>query len=213
NLPAILERINKVKEHRQKSKRGATLKLAQTPYLFGEIRQPKSKYLLIPLVSSEKREYIPMAFMEKGEIANNSCATVEGLSVFQFGVLTSRMHMTWMSQIGGRLEGRFRYSNDVIYNTFPWPEPSATSKKKIETLVGELLAERKSHLDKGETYAGLYDPLRMPKTLRTLHTKLDREIEKLYTKKSLKTDLERLEILFELYTKYTNKNQTLVQPN
>jgi type I restriction-modification system DNA methylase subunit len=204
HFPKLEERIKNVRAYRLKSKRESTKKLADTPYLFGEIRQPESDYILIPLHSSEHRKYIPIAFLPPTYIANNSCSVIEHASLFHFGVLTSTMHMTWVKYVCGRLEGRYRYSNKLVYNNFPWPEkPTAKQIEEVEARVKDLLAERESFAD--TSLANLYDPLFMPKKLLDAHKKLDKAVERCYQSKAFKTDLERLQFLFELYGKYSTK--------
>ena len=200
-LPKVEERIKNVKACRLKSNRESTRRLAETPYLFGEIRQPKNDYILIPLHSSEHRKYIPIAFFPSTFIANNSCSVIENASIYHFGVLTSSMHMAWTRHVCGRLESRYRYSNVLVYNNFPWPEnPSAKQIEEVEARVKDLLTVRESFAD--TSLADLYDPRFMPKKLSDTHKKLDRAVERCYRSKVFKTDLERLQFLFELYDKY-----------
>jgi len=202
-IPKVEERIKNIRVYRLKSKRGSTKRLAETSYLFGEIRQPESDYILIPLHSSEHRKYIPIAFLPPTSIANNSCSVIEDATFYHFGVLTSGMHMTWVKYVCGKLEGRYRYSNKLVYNNFPWPEkPSAKQIKEVETSVKDLLVVRESYAD--SSLADLYDPLLMPKKLLEAHKKLDRAVERCYWPKAFKTDLERLQFLFELYNKCTD---------
>ena len=197
----IEERIKNIRAYRVKSKRESTKKLADTPYLFGEIRQPKTDYILIPLHSSEHRKYIPIAFLPPTYIANNSCSVIEHARLYHFGVLTSAMHMTWVRQMCGRIKSDYRYSNKLVYNNFPWPEsPTAKQIEEVEVRVKDLLAVRESFAD--TSLADLYDPFLMPKTLLDAHKKLDRAVERCYQSKAFKTDLERLQFLFALYDKY-----------
>ncbi|HUV80583.1 MAG TPA: DNA methyltransferase [Candidatus Bathyarchaeia archaeon] len=199
--PKVEERIKNVKAYRLKSNRESTRRLAETPYLFGEIRQPKNDYILIPLHSSEHRKYIPIAFFPPTVIANNSCSVIENASLYHFGVLTSAMHMAWMRHVCGRLESRYRYSNVLVYNNFPWPEnPTEKQVEEVEARVKDLLAVRESYAD--TSLADLYDPILMPKKLLDTHKKLDRVAERCYRPKAFKTDLERLQFLFELYDAY-----------
>ncbi len=122
-VPPVMEAVAKVRELRLASKREATRRLAATPALFGEIRQPESgNYLLIPATSSENREYVPMSFMPFGVIANNAALIVPGATLYHFGVLTSSAHMAWMRVVAGRLKSDYRYSAAIVYNNFPWPE-------------------------------------------------------------------------------------------
>lgn len=199
----IQERVKKVQDYRFKSKREATIRLAEAPSLFGEIRQPdSSEYILIPLHSSEHRKYIPMAFLSHDKIASNSCSIIKNASLYHFGILTSSMHMAWVRQICGRLENRYRYSNNLVYNNFPFPEkPPLRQISNVEMQVKKVFYIRKGY--SGSSLADLYDPLSMPKKLLDAHKELDRAVERCYRTQPFKSDLERLEFLFELYGRYT----------
>lgn len=203
NLSGVKERIRKVKEYRQKSKREATKKLAEQPALFGEIRQPDSNYVFIPLTTSENRRYIPMAFFSKENIVNNTCSIIPKANLYHFGVLTSEMHMAWMRQICGRMKSDYRYSNNLVYNNFPWPEnPSPERVKKVEECARRVLDVRKAY---DSPLSDLYGPLSMPKHLLDAHKALDKAVDKCYTSKPFNSDLERLTLLFELYGRYNKK--------
>jgi hypothetical protein len=202
SLPEVKKRVDAVKIYRAASKREATRKLADYPSLFGEIRQPDSSFVLIPLHSSENRKYIPMAFFDKSHITNNSCATLPNASLYHFGILQSAMHMAWTRQVCGRLEGRYRYSNNIVYNNFPWPEsPKPVQVKRVETAAQKVLDSRAKF--PGSTLADLYDPSAMPKMLVDAHRELDSAVDACYRSKAFKNELERLVFLFELYKKYT----------
>ena len=197
-------RVDGVREHRQKSKRQTTKELADSPTLFGEIRQPDSRYLLIPSVSSETRRYIPMAFMPKTVIGSNLVLFVPCATNYHFGVLSSAMHMAWVRQVGGRLESRYRYSNRLVYNNFPWPqEPSEKQRAAVESAAQAVLDARKEHLAKGCTLADLYDPLAMPPPLVKAHKALDRAVDRCYRREPFTSDRQRVEFLFALYEKLT----------
>ncbi len=202
-LSNIQERIKKVRDYRLKSKRESTVKLAETAYLFGEIRQPDSgDYILIPRHSSEHRKYIPMAFLSSDNVAGDSCCIVKNANPYHFGVLTSSMHMAWVRQICGRLESRYRYSNNLVYNNFPFPEnPTPKQISNVEVQVKKVLDIRKEF--NSSSLADIYDPLLMPKKLLDAHKGLDSAVERCYRTKTFKSDLERLEFLFELYDEYT----------
>ena len=205
DLKNIRERVKNVRDYRLNSKRKATRNLAETPYLFGEIRQPDSgKYILIPLHSSEHRKYIPMAFLSHDNIVNNSCSIVKNATLYHFGILTSSMHMAWVRQICGRIKSDYRYSNNLVYNNFPFPK-NATPKQIsiVETQVKNVLKIR--NVFKDSSLADLYDPIYMNKNLISAHKKLDRAVERCYRTKTFKSDLERLEYLFELYNKYVSE--------
>jgi hypothetical protein len=200
-IPLIKERVIKVKEHRLKSKREATKKLALQPYLFAEIRQPKTNYILIPRHSSEFRDYIPIGFFNPEFIVADSCLSIPNASLYHFGILNSEMHMVWVKQICGRLEGRYRYSNNLVYNNFSWiKNPSEKEIKKIEKCVKIIFSVRKKQKC---SLAEMYNQFSMPKELLNVHQKLNRIVDKLYRKKSFKSDIERIEHLFELYEDYT----------
>ncbi|MFH0955311.1 MAG: DNA methyltransferase [Candidatus Micrarchaeota archaeon] len=205
-LTFVKERIEKVKQYRKSSKREATIKLAEQPALFGEIRQPNSDYIFIPLTTSEGRHYIPMAFLTKNYIVNNTCSIIPNAELYHFGILMSSMHMAWVSAVCGRMKGDYRYSNNLVYNNFPWPKEITTAQKLlISRRAKEVLTARESF--KGSTLADLYNPLAMPKKLLVAHKKLDLAVEKLYSKKKLKTQLEKLTVIFGKYLEY-EKPQT-----
>lgn len=164
NLKEVHKRIDAVKLLRLKSSRAATQKLAAFPTLFGEIRQPDSNYILIPRHSSENRQYIPMGFFEPKFIVSDSCLAIDNASFFEFGILHSQMHMTWINYVCGKLEGRYRYSNEIVYNNYPWPkDPSDKNKKAVEEKAQHVLDVRAEFPN--SSLADLYDPLTMPPKL------------------------------------------------
>ncbi|MDQ5883492.1 MAG: hypothetical protein QG654_406 [Patescibacteria group bacterium] len=201
NIPGVLERIEKVKKVRLESKREATKKLAKIPALFGEIRQPKEKYLLVPFVSSENREIIPMGYFSSDFIATNRVAIVPEADLYLFGVLTSAMHMVWVDRVCGRLESRYNYSIGIVYNNFPWPENlTEEQKKKVEDSAQKVLDTR-THFPTS-SLADLYDPNTMPPELVKAHDELDRAVDACYGRKFASKE-DRIEFLFDLYKKYT----------
>jgi len=204
NLPGVVERIDNVRNYRLESKRDSTVKLAETPYLFGEIRQPEDgDYILIPLHSSEHRKYIPIDILSHTNIANNSCSIVKNADLYHFGVLTSSMHMAWVRQICGRIKSDYRYSNKLVYNNFPWPKnPISRHVVNVEKRVQELIDIRKEYDD---SLRDLYNPRFTPKKLIDAHKKLDRIVELCYRPKKFNSDLERLQYLFELYDDYVTE--------
>lgn len=205
-MPEVLKRVEGVQKHREESKRETTKELSAKPSLFGEIRQPQNPYLLVPRVSSERRNYVPIGFMKPMDIASDSCLVIPDATPFHFGVLSSVMHMAWVRQVCGRLESRYRYSAGLVYNNYPWPE-SATDKQcaLVEEKAQAVLAARLPWLPpKGKcTLAGLYDPLAMPPELVKAHAALDRAVEKCYRPEPFHSDRERVEYLFSLYEKLT----------
>lgn len=195
-FPEMTVRIERVKKYRLSSKRSATRKLASTPSIFGEIRQPTGSYVLVPRHSSETRRYIPMGFFSPDYIASDSCLIVPNASLFHFGILESGMHMAWVRYVCGRLKSDYRYSVGIVYNNFPWPTPSDKQRNNIEKAAQMILDARAAHPD--ACLADLYDPLVMPKELVQAHDYLDAEVEKAYGKR-FKTDAERVAFLFERY--------------
>ncbi|ETJ20806.1 hypothetical protein Q604_UNBC18379G0010 [human gut metagenome] len=190
-------RIDMVREYRLNSTREATRKLAQTPHLFGEIRQPQHNYIAIPRHSSEKREYIPINMYTKDDIVNDSCMAVETNELWIMGVLMSYMHMLWVRTVGGRIKTDYRYSADICYNAFPFPNISNKKKDIISGYTIKVIEEREKN--SGKTLAELYNPETMPLGLREAHNNLNLVIERCYIEKEFKTDEERLECLFKLY--------------
>ena len=200
--PHILERIQKVREHREHSSREATRKLAAMPSLFGEIRQPETgNYLLIPSATSSERKYIPMGFLPSSVIASNLVLLVPNATLYEFGVLTSQMHMAWMRTVCGRLGNGYRYSAQIVYNNFPWPEASETQKEGIAQKAQAVLDARSQFPD--SSLADLYDPDTMPPVLTKAHAALDAAVDKLYRKTAFPDDAARVAFLFELYGKKT----------
>jgi hypothetical protein len=198
----ILERVEQNKQYRLSSNRLATKKLANIPTLFGEIRQPTSNYILIPKVSSENRTYIPIGILPPSTIASGSALIVPNASLFDFGILTSSMHMIWMKSVGGRLESRFQYSASIIYNNFPFPKTvSEKQKKRVEEKVQVVLDVRASF--EGSSLADLYDPLTMPPALVKAHQALDKAVDLCYRSQVFANETGRVAFLFDLYNDYT----------
>ncbi len=202
SMPEVLKRVEKVREFRLKSRKQATVKQAATAYLFTEIRQPKSDYILIPSHTSENRKYVPIAYLSPDNILNNSCISLPNASHYIFGILTSLMHNAFMRQVCGRIKSDYRYSNKLVYNNFPFPDnPSDEKIKRVAEAVENLLAVREEF--KNESLADLYDPLAMPKKLVDAHNKLDKAVDLCYRPQPFPNELSRLEFLFDLYKKYT----------
>ncbi|MFH0978978.1 MAG: DNA methyltransferase [Candidatus Woesearchaeota archaeon] len=203
-MPEVLKRIQMVKEFRLKSEAPSTRKFAATPTLFRDRQQPE-RYILIPSTTSETRSYIPIGFFGKNDIANNSCHLIPDGNLFHFGMLTSEMHMAWVKSVCGRMKSDYRYSKDLVYNNYPWPENVPVDKsKQVEKAAEFVLTIRKKYKS---SLADLYGPLTMPKDLLQAHQKLNKSVDKCYRNKPFKSDLERVEYLFELYDKYISNNQ------
>ena len=199
-MPEVMKRVQSVAEHRNASTRGTTRALAETPTLFGEIRQPTSDYLLIPSVSSENRKYVPIGFMPATTIASNLVLFVPNATLYHFGVLSSEMHMAWVRQIAGRLESRYRYSNNLVYNNFPWPpSPDDKHQAAVRMASRKVLDLRERFLAAGSNLADLYDPLAMPAILSRAHRELDRAVDQCYRTQPFPSERNRVEYLFSLY--------------
>jgi hypothetical protein len=195
----IRERVRLTAEYRRKSRRAATQRLAETSYLFGEIRQTGGPFAIIPRHSSETRQYVPIGFQHDGEIAHDSCLFKPDADLWDFGLVTSRMHMAWLRNIGGRLKSDYRYSIGIVYNPFPWPDADEKARAKIKALAQAVLDARSNH--PGSTLADLYDPDVMPPDLRKAHRELDAAVDRLYRNEPFASDRERVEHLFALYEK------------
>jgi hypothetical protein len=210
-MQPLMQRVQKVKSLRAASTRKATQELASTPTLFGEIRQPETQYLLVPCHSSERREIIPIGFLEPEVIAGNANLCIPNAKLFDFGVITSRMHMAWVKYVCGRLESRYRYTAGIVYNNFPWPgfageALSDKHRNAIEQAAQCVLDARAQFAD--SSLADLYDPRTMPPALLKAHQKLDAAVDAAYLnsggKKAYASDAERVAFLFELYQRITS---------
>ncbi|MBQ6298427.1 MAG: N-6 DNA methylase [Selenomonadaceae bacterium] len=174
----LYRRVSAVREFRLASKRAETRNAAVTSHLFDEIRQPTTNYLCIPQVSSEKRRYIPIGFMPPEIIASSQLILVPSAQIYEFGIITSSIHMSWMRAVAGRLKSDYRYSGSVVYNNFAWVEASLSEKALIEATAAEILSVRAKY--PRATLADLYDELTMPPDLRQAHRKNDLAVAKAY---------------------------------
>mgnify|MGYP001060474158 FL=1 len=177
NMPLVMERVAKVREMRLSSSDAGTRKLADTPTVFRETYNPKS-FIIIPSASSEKRRYIPLGFLGEDTISTNLNLIIPEATMYHFGVLTSNVHMAWMRAVCGRLKSDYRYSKDVVYNNFPWPEPTEEQKAKIEQTAQTILDARNLYPD--NSLADLYDELTMPLELRKAHMQNDKAVMQAY---------------------------------
>lgn len=208
-IPQIANRIDNVEIHRLNSKREATKVLAEIPHSFGEIRHQNTDSIIIPRTSSENRDYIPIGFLNEDTIISDSAMAIYHAEPWLFAVITSRMHMVWVRNVGGKLKTDYRYSAKLCYNTFPFPEISTKQKENLNLYVFSILDERAKHPSK--TMAQLYNPTTMPKGLLQAHQELDVAIEQCYRLQPFKSDTERLEYLFKLYEEMLKKD-TLFAP-
>ncbi len=197
----VMQRIANVREFRLKSTKAATRQKADTPTLFDEIRDCKSDYVAIPVVSSEGRRYIPIDYLSTNIIPGNKLFTMQNATLYHFGILTSNVHMAWMRAVCGRLEMRYSYSNTIVYNNFPWPEPSAEQVAEIERTAQAILDARAEYPD--SSLADLYDEVTMPVNLRRAHQANDRAVLRAYGFPANITESDCVAALFARYEAMT----------
>ena len=198
DLPMLRVRLQAVRDFRAKSKRKTTKRLADYPTTYGVTVVPETPFLIIPQVSSERREYVPIGWLEPPVIPSEKLRLLPDATLADFALLTSAMHMAWMRAVTGRMKSDYMYSVGVVYNTFPMP-PGSSDLSKLEPLAQAVLAARAAHPD--ATLADLYDPDLMPPNLRRVHLALDRAVDRLYRAKGFASERERVEHLFMLYEK------------
>jgi hypothetical protein len=197
-MPQALKRIEAVKKVRLESKSIPTQKLAQTPTRFHVENIPIKEYLIVPKVSSERRKYIPIGFSDSNTLSSDLLFVVSNSSLYHFGILTSEMHMTWVRYVCGRLKSDYRYSKDIVYNNYPFPETANDKQKqKVETAAQAVLDTRAKYPD--SSLADLYDPLTMPPDLVKAHQALDKAVDLCYRPQPFVSELNRIEYLFSLY--------------
>jgi hypothetical protein len=202
-MPLVLERVAAVKQFRLSSKSAPTRKLADTPTRFHVENMPDSNYLVIPEVSSERRRYVPLGFLGPETLASNKLRILPDATPYHFGTLSSMMHMAWMRQTTGRLKSDYQYSVSIVYNNFPWPDPTDAQKAAVESAAQGVLDARA--LFPASTLADLYDPRSMPPELVKAHHKLDLAVDAAYSKRKFEGDSDRVAFLFERY-------QALISP-
>ena len=184
--PFITDRVEQVRQFRLSSPKEATKRSAEYSSLFQEVRQPEEQYVIVPRVSSERRRYVPIGYIEPEIIASDAVQIIPDVSPYFFGVLTSNVHMSWMRAVCGRLKSDYRYSKDIVYNNFPWPDPSPEQKEKIEKTAHGILDARAQYPD--SSLADLYDPLTMPPELRKAHQLNDKAVMQAYGMPIKETD-------------------------
>ena len=172
-MPLVLQRVEACKIDRENAPDAGRRKLAERPTQFREINNPDT-FIVVPAVSSERRRYIPIGFLDKETIATNLVITIPDADLYHFGVLTSNVHMAWMRAVCGRLKSDYRYSKDVVYNNFPWPTPTDAQKEKIEQTAQAILDARALYPD--SSLADLYDETTMPPELRKAHQMNDKAV-------------------------------------
>jgi hypothetical protein len=200
-MPKVLERLDGVRKMREVSTDPKTREMAKTPWLFRETDNFDS-FVAIPEVSSERRNYIPIGFLNKETIPSNKLQILPNGTLWHFGILTSEMHMAWSRYTCGRMKSDFQYSAGIVYNNFPWPEkPSDKHVTAVENAAQNVLDARSQFI--GNSLADLYDPNTMPAVLLKAHQALDKAVDLCYRSQSFPNETKRIEFLFELHEKYT----------
>lgn len=205
-MPLVLERIENVKNFRLSSKADEIKKFALTPMNFAQTTQPIGEpFIVVPIVSSEKRKYIPIGFINDDVITNNAVQIIPNANIYDFGILTSNVHMAWMRVTASRLESRYRYVKNLVYNNFAWPTPTDQQKEKIEKTAQAILDARANYAD--SSLADLYDPLTMPTDLLKAHQANDRAVMEAYGMwGKVKSESECVAWLFRMYETLTKLN-------
>ncbi len=202
-MPEAMKRVEAVRATRLASKSPPTQKLAATPTRFHVENIPDAPYLVIPEVSSERRIFIPIGFMQPDTLSSNLVKILPNATLYHFGILTSTMHMAWVRATCGRLESRYRYSAGIVYNNYPWPdEPSDKQRATIAAAAQAVLNARAQYPQ--SSLADLYDPLTMPPALVKAHQQLDRAVDASYRKATFSSDAQRVAFLFERYQQLTS---------
>ena len=200
-MPHCKKRVENVRELRLQSKSEGTRKLADKPTRFHVENMPDGASIIIPSVSSERRKYVPMGFIEKGVFASNLVLIIPNATLYHFGILESNVHMAWMRAVCGRLKSDYRYSKDIVYNNFPWPSASGEQLQRIEQTAQSILDVRVKYPE--SSLAVLYDPVLMPADLRKAHQDNDRAVMQAYGFSTKMTESECVAALFEMYAKIT----------
>ena len=199
--PMVMSRIQQVKEFRLASKAPSTRFFAETPTLFCQIAQPESDFIIVPKTSSGRRQYVPIGFATKDIIVSDLVFIIPNANIYEFGILSSCVHNSWVRVVGGRLKSDYRYSRDIVYNTFPWPTPTDEQKAKIEKTAQAILDVRAKYPDC--SLADLYDELSMPPDLRKAHQENDKAVMQAYGFSIKMTESECVAELFKMYEKLT----------
>ncbi|OAN27219.1 DNA methyltransferase [Plantibacter sp. H53] len=200
-IPEIAARIERVRASRSSSERASTKKLAAVPHRFGEVRYKPTDSIIVPRVSSERRPYMPMGFLGPDTVISDAAFAIYDAEPWLFALLNSAMHMAWTRAVGGRMKTDYRYSNTIVYNNFPVPPLSESSREKLTVAALRVLDVREYHCE--QTLAELYDPDKMPKDLRAAHAEVDALVDSIYSKKTYETDEQRLSDLFAMFERMT----------
>lgn len=201
----IMERVQEVRKFRLNSTKLATQKSAENPMRFQEVRQPDTEYIIVPRHSSQSRRYIPFGFVSPEIIVNDAVQIIPNATLYEFGVLTSNVHMSWVRAVCGRIKSDYRYSKDIVYNNFPWPTPSDSQKQKIEQTAQGILDVRALYPD--SSLADLYDPLTMPPELRKAHTKNDIAVMQAYGFSTKMSEADCVAELMRMYQKLVEEKK------
>ena len=205
HMPLCKKRVEAVREFRMSSKSAGTVKLAERPTRFHVENMPCSSYIIIPRHSSERRTYIPIGFLDSSVLTGDACHIVaNGATIYHFGILTSNVHMAWVNTICGRLEMRYRYSKNIVYNNFPWPSPTENQRKKIEQTAQGILDVRAKYPN--DSLADLYDPTVMPYDLQQAHVANDRAVMHAYNFPTSLSKDECINALMKLYKQMIQEN-------
>ncbi|TFD55738.1 hypothetical protein E3T41_17280 [Cryobacterium sp. Hh38] len=200
-ISAIESRLVRVASERSKSKAASTVAYAAQPHRFVQISYKPTESILVPSISSERRDYIPIGYVGPETVISNKGFAVYDAQPWVFGLLTSRMHMAWTNAVSGRMEMRYQYSNTIVYNNWPVPPLSNAVKEKLTAAALRVLDVREYHCER--TLAQLYDPDLMPSDLRAAHADVDALVDSIYSKRGYETDEQRLSDLFGMYEKMT----------
>jgi len=211
-LPLVYERVKRLQQYRNQSNRANTVKLAKTPHLFGEIRQPDSDYILIPKVSSENRKYIPISFISKEIIVSGTALFMPTNDMYFLGILMSEMHMIWIKYTCGRMKSDPVYSTSIVYNNFPFPKNLSDNQKEVVEKAAQLIIEARSKYP-NSSLADLYDSVSMPPDLVKAHQQLDKAVDLCYRSQSFANERVRIEFLFDLYSQYVTPLLSQMEKN
>lgn len=207
DIASLKVRLDGVRNMRAESTKAATVEIAAYPYRFGEVRQSGDEtVIIVPSVSSESRDYLPVGYMPRGTIVSNLAFALYDAPLWNMALIASRLHLVWIATVCGKLETRYRYSNTIGWNTFPVPTLTEQNKAELTQCAEEILLAREMHFP--STIADLYDPETMPENLRRAHERNDEVLERIYIGRRFRNDTERLEKLFDLYTKMTTAEAT-----
>lgn len=205
-MPRVMERVRAVAEYRSESTKAATRKKAETPWLFDEIRETGRTYIGVPAVSSGRRKYVPMGFVDNGMIPGNKLYFVPDATIYDFGILMSQFHNAWMRMVAGRLKSDYNYANTIVYNNFVWPDPSDAARAEVERCASAVLDARATY--EGSTLADMYDPDNdfLYPALTKAHKALDAAVEAAYGV-DFKGDEEKIVAhLFKLYAEKVSED-------